>query len=87
MTPRDSIHRDTRRQRLRHNPGLHLIRPLPVPTAATANRENLQCSLHGENHVKSIPTITKVQRTDQDESRKVGGRKRLRSMAMQDTTG
>lgn len=25
-----------------------LIRPLPVPTAATANRENLYSSLHGE---------------------------------------
>ena len=49
MTPRDGIHRDTRRQRLRHDPGLHLIGPLPVPTDATANRENLQCSRHGEN--------------------------------------
>jgi len=58
MTPRDCIHCDTGRQRLRHDPGLHLIGPLPVPTDPTANRENLQCSLHGENRKRcSAPTF------------------------------
>jgi hypothetical protein len=32
----------------RNDPRLHLIRPSPVPTAATANRENLYSSLHEE---------------------------------------
>ncbi len=45
---RHGVHGHTRHQRLRHDPRLHLIRPLPVPTAPTASREKLQCRLHGK---------------------------------------
>lgn len=45
---RHRVHGLARHQRLRHDPRLHLIRPLPVPTAAAASREKLQCRLHGE---------------------------------------
>lgn len=48
MPTRDIVHRRARLQRFRNDPRLHLIRPLPVPTAATANREKLYSSLHGE---------------------------------------
>jgi hypothetical protein len=45
---RQIVHSHAMQQRFRHNPRLHLIRPLAVPASAAANRENLRPGLHND---------------------------------------
>ncbi len=76
MTPRDLVDSRPRPERLRNNPRLRLIRPTPTaPAIASANRENLQWSIHGEppSHPSQEAPIP-----DHEAGQKVGAEQRLR---------